>query len=95
MYVRLVTGTIPPHKIDDSVQLWRETVLPSVRQQNGFIGVRLLVNRKNGGIATMGLWETEADFQATVAWNEKQVNRFADLFTTSPTLAGYELVMEV
>ncbi len=38
-----------------------ETVLPSVQQQKGFKSVRLLVDRKNGKIATLGLWETEAE----------------------------------
>ena len=95
MYARLVTGTIPPDKLDQAIQLWRDTVLPSVQQQKGFKGVRLLVDRTNGKIASLGLWETEADFQATVAWNQGQVAKFADLFTLPPVVSGYEVVVEV
>jgi heme-degrading monooxygenase HmoA len=94
MYARLVSGSIPSDKLEEAIQIWQENVLPSVRQQNGFRGVRLLVDRKNGRIASLGLWETEADFQATVSWNEKQVARFAGLFTSPPEVNGYEVVLE-
>jgi heme-degrading monooxygenase HmoA len=95
MYARLVAGSIPPDKLDEAIQLWRDSVLPSVQQQQGFRSVRLLVDRKNGKIASLGLWETEADFQATVEWNQGQVAKFAGLFTTPPDVGGYEVVVEV
>ena len=95
MYARLVTGSIPPDKLEDAIQLWRDSVLPSVRQQKGFKGVRLLVDRKNGKVASLGLWETEADFQATVEWNQGQVARFSGLFTAPSDVGGYEVVVEV
>ena len=56
--------------------------------------MRLLVDRKNGKIASMGLWETEADFQATVKWNEGQVAKFAGMFSTPPDVGGYEVIVE-
>jgi hypothetical protein len=46
MYARLVTGSIPSDKLDEAIQFWRNTVLPSVQQQKGFRSVRLLVDRK-------------------------------------------------
>ena len=94
MYARLVTGSIPSEKLDEAVQLWRDTVLPSVQQQKGFKGVRLLVDQKNGKIASLGLWETEADFQATVEWNAGQIAKFASLFVAPPEVGGYEVVIE-
>jgi heme-degrading monooxygenase HmoA len=94
MYARLVTGSIPREKLDDAIQLWRDSVFPSVQQQKGFKGVRLLVDRKNGKVASLGLWETEADFQATVEWNQRQVAKFAELFATPPEVGGYEVVVE-
>jgi heme-degrading monooxygenase HmoA len=94
MYARLVIGSIPFDKLDEAVQIWRDHVLPSVQQQKGFRSVRLLVDRKNGKIASLGLWESEADFQATVSWNEKQVARFAGLFSSPPEVNGYEVLLE-
>lgn len=94
MYARLVTGLIPTDKLDAAVQLWQDAVLPSVQQQPGFKSVRLLVDRSNGKIASLGLWETEADFQATVAWNDGQVAQFAGFFSAPPEVGGYEVVVE-
>lgn len=95
MYARLVTASILSDKMDEAVQLWRNTVLPSVQQQKGFRGVRLLVDQKNGKIASLGFWETEADFQGTVEWNQGQLAKFASLFVTPPDVGGYEVVIEV
>lgn len=94
MYARLVTGLISPNRMDEAIQLWREEVLPSVQRQAGFRSVRLLVDRKAGKIASMGLWETEADFQSTVDWNQGQVAKFAGLFSAPPEVGGYEVVVE-
>jgi heme-degrading monooxygenase HmoA len=94
MYARLVAGSIPPDKLDEAIQLWRHTVLPSVQQQKGFRSVRLLVDYENGRIASLGLWETEADFQATVEWNQGQVAKFAGLFSAPPEVGGNEVVVE-
>ena len=94
MYAKLVAGSIPSDKLNEAIQLWREVVLPSVQQKKGFKGVRLLVDRKNGRIASLGLWETEADFQATVEWNQGQVAKFAGLFAIPPDVSGYEVVVE-
>lgn len=95
MYARLVIGSIPPDKLDEAIQLWQNEVLLSVQQQKGFKNVRLLVDRERGKIASLGLWETEADFQATVKWNESQVAKFMGMFAAPPDVGGYEIVVEV
>lgn len=44
---------------------------------------------------SIGLWETEADFQTSVAWNAAQLAKFAALFATPPVVDHYELAAEV
>lgn len=95
MYARLVTGLIAPDKLDQAIRLWRDSVAPSVKQQKGLKSARLLVERKTGKIASIGLWETEADVQGTVEWNQGQIAKFAGLFTTAPLVEHYEVVAEV
>lgn len=57
--------------------------------EKGFKSVRLLVERETGKLMTIGLWETEADFQATVEWNKGQIAQFAELFAaTAPPVVG-------
>jgi hypothetical protein len=55
----------------------------------------MFVDRKAGKIRTVGLWETEADFQASMGWNQQQIDKFAALFTAPPVVEGYEFVAEV
>jgi heme-degrading monooxygenase HmoA len=95
MYARLVTGSIAPDKLDEAIRLWRDAVAPSVKQQKGFKSARLLVERKTGKVASMGLWETEADVRGTVEWNQKQLAKFTGLFTAPPLVEHYEVAVEV
>ena len=95
MRARLVTGSTTPDQLDELIQLWRETVVPSVSQQPGFKSARLLVDRATGQVASMGLWETAADVQGSVAWNQGQLTHFTSLFSTPPVVALYEVAAEV
>jgi len=94
MYARFVSGCVASEKIDEAIQLWEAVVLPSARQQRGFKSVRLLVDRRQGKIASMALWETEADFTATISWNASQVAQFTSLFLSPPNIEGFEVVEE-
>jgi hypothetical protein len=91
----MVTATIINDQLDAAIHLWKETVAPTTRQQTGFINARMFVNREAGKIRTIGLWETEADFQASIVWNQEQLDKFAALFTAQPIIEGYEFVTEV
>jgi heme-degrading monooxygenase HmoA len=97
MYARAVRVQVSPDKVDEVIRLWRDSVLPSVQQQKGFKNVRLLVERQTGKIMSVGLWETEADFGATVEWNQEQIAKFAGLFaaTAPPVVEQYEVAAEV
>jgi hypothetical protein len=95
MYARLVQGQVPPEKLNDAIELWLTSVAPSAQQRQGFKNVRLLVERATGKIVSMALWESEADFEATVAWNQEQIARFAGLFSIPPSVHGLELVAEL
>jgi heme-degrading monooxygenase HmoA len=95
MYARVVTGQVAPARLDEVIALWQNSVAPSVMQQPGFVNVRLLVDRATGKIKTMGVWESEEFFQATVQWNQEQINRFTAYFSAPPLVEGYELVTEL
>ena len=55
MYARMVAGFVPPERLAEVIKLWREEVLPSVQQQNGFRAVRSLADRQSGGRLSAGL----------------------------------------
>lgn len=95
MYARVITTRVSPENVDEVIRLWRDAVAPTVTQQQGFKGARLLVEPKTGSILSMGLWETEADLQGSVGWNQEQLAKFASLFTGTPRVEHYQLVGEV
>ena len=95
MYARVVTAQISPGKLEEAIQLWRDAVAPTVKQQKGFKSARLLVERKTGKVTSMGLWETEADLLASVEWNQDQLAKFASLFNAPPSVEHYEVAGEV
>jgi quinol monooxygenase YgiN len=91
----MVTSLVDPDKLDEAIQLWKESVTSTTRQQKGFVNARLFVDRAAGKIRTVGLWESEADFQESIQWNREQIEKFAGLFTVPPIVEGYEFVTEV
>ena len=98
MYARMVTAQVSPEKVNEGVQLWKDSVMPAAKAQKGFKSGRLLVNRTTGKIVTVGLWETEADMQATgegSAYLQEQLAKFATLFTAPPVVDHYEVAVEV
>ncbi len=97
MYARVVTAQVAPDKVDETIQLWQDSVMPAARQQKGFMSGRLLVDRKTGKAIASSLWETQADAQATgegSAYLQEQLAKFASLFTAPPVVEYYELAAE-
>lgn len=94
MYARVVTAHAVPDKLTEGIHLWRDSVMPAAREQKGFKSGRLLVNRQTGKIISVGLWETEADLQASgegSAYLQAQLAKFASLFTAPPMVENYEV----
>jgi heme-degrading monooxygenase HmoA len=58
---RLQVGT---DRVDDSVQAIRDTI-PEYREQNGYKGFTILVNRESGEVLGISFWESEADRDAS------------------------------
>jgi hypothetical protein len=95
MYARNVTAQTSPEKVDEAIQLWRESVAPSTKEQKDFKGAYLFVERSTGKIRTVGLWETESDLQASVGWNQEQIAKFVSFFSAPATIEHFEVIAQV
>ena len=98
MYARVTTTQIQLEKVDEAIRLWRDSVMPAAKAQKGFKSGYLLVDRKTGKGVSFGLWETEADVQATgegSAYLQEQLAKFASLFTAPPVVEHYEVGAQV
>jgi heme-degrading monooxygenase HmoA len=59
VFARVSTYTGASDEIDEAIRQFRENVLPSVEQLDGFKGAYFLVDRQNGKSLTVALWESE------------------------------------
>lgn len=58
---------IQPGKVDEAAQLLRTEVMPAAANYQGFIQNFLVVDAPNNRIASLSVWETEADAMAIYA----------------------------
>ena len=66
MFARITTiGEAPPQRLDDMTHEIREHVLPALRQQDGFSGFLVLLERASGKVLGLTLWESEQAMNAT------------------------------
>lgn len=66
MFARVTTIEGSPERIDESIRLFKETVVPGASKIKGFKGSYFLVDRKTGKQMGVALWDTEADLNASV-----------------------------
>ena len=59
-YARVVRLTGDPNRVEESIKLWTQNILPLLKKQRGFTGVTLVGNRKTGAALSVSYWETEA-----------------------------------
>ena len=96
MYARVITTQYQPGKMEEGLQIYRET-LSATRQQPGFKGVLGLVDRRADKAMSIALWETEAEAQASgtgSAYFQAQLTRFASVFAAAPMIEMYEVVVQ-
>jgi heme-degrading monooxygenase HmoA len=65
MHARSAVIEMSPDKIDDAVNFWKDEQLPKYREQDGYKGFTLLVNRDSGKAFGVSFWETEDALEAS------------------------------
>lgn len=97
MYARVVTAQYQSGKFDEGLQIFRDSALPAARQQQGFTGELLLVDRSTGKDMAITLWATEADLLAgeTSSYYQAQIAKVAHVLATQVVREAYEVVLQV
>ncbi|MBM4444297.1 MAG: hypothetical protein FJ020_03200 [Chloroflexi bacterium] len=96
MYSRVTFATAQPGKIDETVKVMRDSVLPALKKQKGFKSMLFLVNRNMAKGIVIGLWDTEADMKAgeSSGFYREQVAKVAPLLAGAPTMEHYEVSVQ-
>ncbi len=93
MYARVTIAQVQPGKINEGIQIVRDSLLPAARQQQGFKGALLLTDQSSNKTIAITLWETEADMKAgeTSGFYQAQLAKVASLVTAPPVREAYEV----
>ena len=93
MNARVVTFQLHPGKTEEAVRIYRDSIVPAAKQQQGFKGARLLTDSNTGKGISISLWETEADLKAgeTSGYYQEQIAKLGQVLAFPPTREGYEV----
>jgi heme-degrading monooxygenase HmoA len=96
-YARVLTTTVQPGKMDEGMQIVRDSALPTARQQPGFKGGLWLSDHSTGKIISITLWATEADMLAgeSSGYYQAQIAKVAHVLATPVLREAYEVALQV
>ena len=96
MYSRVTLLEIDTMRIDvgGAVELFRDQVLPRLREQEGFLGVYVMGTPEGRGML-VSLWETEeaADATAETGFYPEVLAQYVTLFRSPPGREHYEILL--
>jgi heme-degrading monooxygenase HmoA len=80
--------------VDDAVELFREAVLPELREQPGFEGVVVLATREGKGLL-LSFWTTaeQAASDQETGFYADVIERFVTLYRSPPGRESYEVML--
>jgi len=97
VFARVTTGEVKPEQIEAGIRNFRENVGPTAKTIAGFKGSYLLVDRKNGKMLGIALWDTEEHLQASaqVARDLSAKVTQAAAATKPPIIEIYEVAVQL
>ena len=97
MHARVITAQVRPGKVDETIRIFRESVLPATGQQSGAKQVIVLADREANRCMLVALWESEEALLGSVTsgYLQEQLVKFAGLFVEPPRRESYEVVVSV
>ena len=96
MFVRTLRMQLKKDKINEASNLFKKSVLPSCKKQEGFEGAFFMTNPKTGEGMAITFWTTEELMLASEEnrFFQEQVAKFANFFTIAPVRETYEVLLK-
>ena len=98
MHARVTTTQFSPYRLDEAIHIAREQIVPAARQQAGFKGFLMLVDRSTGKGITITLWEGEEDRNVTgsnSSYYRDAIGKIVPLLEGAPLVEDLELVIQI
>jgi heme-degrading monooxygenase HmoA len=96
MQARVTHVQVQPDKVDEATSIYRDSVVPVLKTQNGYSATYLLVDRATGKGMSVTIWEGLEALQASESsgFYQEQVAKFAPVFAAPPTREIYEVSVQ-
>jgi heme-degrading monooxygenase HmoA len=80
-------------RLDDAIELFKESVIPALHEQEGYAGAYVLATPAGKALA-MSFWESEeaADVGLANGFYREQVEKFVTFFRAPPGRETYQVV---
>jgi heme-degrading monooxygenase HmoA len=80
--------------LDDAIELYRASVLPAMREQDGYAGVYVLATQE-GKALVISFWDSEEASESGIAsgFYAEQVGKFVTFYRAVPGRESYDVVV--
>ena len=93
MHARVVTFQGDPAKMQEMGTMFPQRVLPVLKQQRGFKGVTVLLDRERGKALGISLWESaDAADAAMAVIGPMRQEQAATMGSSAPPAEGFEVI---
>ena len=94
MHVRAATVQIQPGRMQEFIDLFKDTMAPAVKSKMGFQGQYLMTDASSGKALTFSFWDSDEDILATEYLSGQERAKFGSVFAGSPDYDHFELSFE-
>lgn len=95
MYARILRVAGDPAKTEDGIEAYRSRVAPALKEQDGYAGARLLINRETGAGMSVTFWQDERTLRASEsALSGVRGDTMARFGADEPAAENYEVVVQ-
>ncbi|MGB2905778.1 MAG: antibiotic biosynthesis monooxygenase [Candidatus Aminicenantaceae bacterium] len=96
MFARVTTVYLRKDLIDKALKLFKESVIPAAKKQEGFKSISFLLDRESGKMFVVSFWDSKENIEA----NEEsryyldQILKSMVTFSTDPFKESFEVVLQ-
>ncbi len=96
MYSRVTMIQVQPDKMDELITVFRDSIVPTVKQQAGCQRVLLFTDAEAAKATSISIWENEAQWAESEksGFVQQQLAKLAGILAGPPTREAYTLSVQ-
>ena len=95
-FARVHINQVKPEKLEESLKVYREGIVPVIKSQKGFRGIYSLNNFKTGKSLSITIWDSEAEAIANTQTGDYKavVDKVKSFLTAKEIREGYSVTVQ-